>query len=305
MSLAPVVLFVYNRPGHTRQTLEHLTRNELAAETVLYIYADGPKETSSEEELRRVEETRSVIREKKWCGEVHIVEASLNCGLAASVIKGISEVLKKHGKVIVLEDDIVTAKGFLKFMNEGLNTYEKELSVAGISGWTFSIAQEDETFFSRIGACWGWATWKRVWDTVDFNAAALIEKLKAGDRIREFNADGAYDYYSMLNKQALGKLDSWAIRFYTNYFLKNSLFLFPDKSLVQNIGFDGTGTHYNGKASDEKKSVVFEKEEVHVAYINPIEKPAIRKKIVDSLQGPREKKSLISDFISRIKRKLS
>ena len=137
--LAPIVLFVYNRPWHTEQTLNALMQNELADQSVLYIYADGPKENATEEQLKKIEEVRHVIRTKKWCKEVHIIESEKNKGLADSIINGVTEIVNKYGKVIVLEDDIVTSKGFLKYMNEALELYKEEDKVYHISGYMFPV----------------------------------------------------------------------------------------------------------------------------------------------------------------------
>jgi predicted nucleotide-binding protein (sugar kinase/HSP70/actin superfamily) len=105
MKLAPIILFAYNRPWHTRQTLEALQRNKLANESTLYIYADGLKEGATEEQKKGFKETRSLLLKKNWCNEVHVVERTHNYGLAANVIDGVSEIVNSHGKVIVLEDD--------------------------------------------------------------------------------------------------------------------------------------------------------------------------------------------------------
>ena len=304
MMLAPIVLFVYNRPYHTEQTLLRLSMNALADESVLYIYADGAKENASAEALKNIALTREVVRSKKWCKEVQVIESPVNRGLAGSIIKGVTEVMAKHGKAIILEDDIVTAKGFLKFMNEGLEMYSAAPNVAGISGWSFPIESKGGTYFSRVGACWGWATWARVWNKVDFDATALIARLEQEQRVHDYNLGGAYDYFAMLNKQAKGELDSWAVRFYTNYFLWGSLFLFPQKSLVQNTGFDGTGTNYTEGRGGKPAPVYFEQEFVDLSYLEPVEQLQTRRKIIASVKPPAtEKPGLLRRMAAIIKRK--
>jgi GT2 family glycosyltransferase len=116
--LSPIILFVYNRPSHTEQTLKDLMQNELADQSVLYIYADGPKENATEEQIKKINEVRQLIRSKTWCKEAHIKEAEKNKGLADSIIDGGTEQVNKYGKVIVLEHDLITARGFLKYMNK-------------------------------------------------------------------------------------------------------------------------------------------------------------------------------------------
>ena len=303
MNLAPIVLFVYNRPKHTEQTLKALAENECAVDSVLYIYADGAKENASAEVLAAIKETRAVIRKQKWCKEIHIIESEKNKGLANSVIEGVTAVINKYGKAIILEDDLITAKGFLKYINEALELYDKSEMVSGISGWSFSIKVEDETYFSKVGACWGWGTWKRVWENVNFSGMELKELLQKQNRINEFNIENAYDFYGMLNRQIAGEIDSWAVRFYANYFLKNGLFLFPKKNLVQNIGFDGSGTHY--KTETTGSPVFFEKQFVDLKYIKPIEKKSVRRMIIQSFNSNDIKtRSLFNRVISKIKKRL-
>lgn len=293
MSLAPIVLFVYNRPWHTEQTLNMLAQNKLAADSVLYIYADGPKENTSVAGLKKIEDTRTILTKTKWCKEVNIIESKQNKGLEKSVIEGVTEVLQKYGKVIVLEDDLLVSKGFLGFMNEALNLYENEKNVAGISGWSFPIKIEDETYFSKVGSCWGWATWDRVWKNVNWNSAYLIEKLIESNRIEEYNIEGSYNFFSMLHQQNKGQISSWAVRFYTSYFLNNDLFLFPGESIVQNIGLDGSGTNIIKKNEVSVAAIEFKNEYVNTQFIPVQEKKEIRKKIVESFSPKKIKKGSV------------
>jgi hypothetical protein len=244
MNLAPIVLFVYNRPEHTRKTLEALRLNDLANESILYIYADGAKEDASKTQLDAVAATRKVIKEQEWCGDVVIIESQENKGLANSVINGVTEIITKYKKVIVLEDDILTGKYFLKFMNDALNIYENETKVFGVSGYTYPTQEviDRETYFLPIGSSWSYGTWLDRWNEVNFDGASLFNEINNRKLKRKMNF-GNYPFYEMLENQIAGKVDSWAIRFYTSMFLEGKLFLFPNKSLVQNIGFDNSGEH--------------------------------------------------------------
>lgn len=244
MKLSPIILFVYNRPRHTAQTLEALSQNYLADQSTLYIYCDGPKQNARTENLNNIEEVRKLIREKQWCKEIIIKERDQNLGLAESVIKGVSEVIEKHGRVIVLEDDILTGTYFLKFMNEALDLYENEQKVFGVSGYSYpaiaKIAQP--TYFLPIASSWSYATWANRWNKVNFDSSKLLIQIDVNQLKSKMNF-GNYPYYEMLEDQIRSKNDSWAIRFYSSMFLNKGFFLFPNKSLVQNIGFDNSGTH--------------------------------------------------------------
>ncbi|MFZ2193665.1 MAG: glycosyltransferase family A protein [Candidatus Moraniibacteriota bacterium] len=243
--IAPIILFVYNRPFHTRKTLESLELNFLSKESELFIFADGPKENASKEHLEKITETRKIIREKKWCGKINIIEKERNSGLANSVIVGVTEIINKYGKVIVLEDDLLLSKNFLKYMNDSLEKYEKEEKVMQIAGYMYpvEIKTEKDAFFLPFISSWGWGTWKRVWDDFDKNSEGL-EKLKNDKNLRyKFNLNGSYPYYKMLKNQVEKNIDSWAIRFYLTVFMRNGLILFPKRTLVNNIGMDGSGVH--------------------------------------------------------------
>lgn len=244
MNLAPIILFVYNRPWHTLQTLEALLANELSVESKLYIYCDGPKEKTLTEDLKKIEDVRKVIREKKWCGKVEIKERENNLGLANSVINGVTEVIEKHGKVIVLEDDIVTSRHFLNFMNDGLNVYEHDNEVFGISGYAFPSEKliEKETYFLPIMSSWGYATWNNRWSKINFNGKDLLNQVENKSINNKLNFSNL-DFLKMLKDQVAGLNDSWAVRFYVSMYLEKGLFLYPKSSLLKNIGFDGTGVH--------------------------------------------------------------
>lgn len=241
MNCAPVALFVYNRPWHTRRTVESLLANAEAAETSLYVFSDAPKNAGANQ---TVAEVRSFLREITGFKSVSIIERGDNFGLARSIIDGVSQVCEKHGRVIVLEDDLVTSPYFLKYMNEGLDKYQDEQRVISIHGYVYPVGQAlPETFFLKGADCWGWATWKRGWDMFEPDGQKLLGELKRRKLTRRFNFDGSYPYTMMLQKQIAGKNNSWAILWYASAFLQDKLTLYPGRSLVHNIGCDGSGTH--------------------------------------------------------------
>ncbi len=247
MSLAPIVLFVYNRPWHTEQTLNALMQNELASESVLYIYADGPKENSSKEELQKIEDTRQIIRKQTYCKETFIIESTTNKGLSNSVIDGVTTIVNKYGKIIVLEDDLVTATGFLKFMNTALKRYENEEKVMQIAGYFFpikKIKKRNTSFFLPMATSWGWGTWKRAWHRFDPIATGYQELKNHPALAKKFDLNDSYPYSKMLFQQMEKHIiDSWAIRWWWIMFRENGITLFPDCSLINNIGYDSEGTH--------------------------------------------------------------
>ncbi|AKD04462.1 glycosyl transferase [Pontibacter korlensis] len=254
MKLAPIVLFVYNRPLHTQRTVEALLKNALAAESDLYIYADAAK---SEESVSKVLQVRDYIKNIKGFRSLHIVERDTNLGLAESVILGVTDVVNQYGKVIVVEDDLVTSPYFLTYMNKGLDLYQSDDEVISIHAYTYPIKMKGvKTFFLKGADCWGWATWKRGWSLFDKDGQKLLNQIKRNNLSKAFDFNGSYPYTQMLQKQISGKNDSWAIRWYASAFLHNKYTLYPAKSLIQNIGLDLSGTHSDttGNYNDDSLS---------------------------------------------------
>ena len=241
MNYAPIVLFVYNRLWHTRQTLEALKENELANSSDLFIFSDGAKNS---EAIAAVEEVRKYIKNVGGFKSVSIIERDENYGLADSIIEGVTSLCNEFGRVIVIEDDIVTSPFFIKYMNDALDIYANDPTVASIHGYWYPVDEDmPETFFLRGASCWGWATWSKGWDIFEADGQKLLYEMKLQKLNHIFDLDGAMAYTQMLKDQIKGKNNSWAIRWHAATFLANKLQLSPGTSLVCNIGFDGSGIH--------------------------------------------------------------
>lgn len=240
--LAPVALFVYNRPLHTRVLLESLLENKESENTNLFVFSDAAKDKS---QLEFVEDVRKVISDVKGFKSITIIKQKENLGLAKSVIGGVTQLCNEHGRVIVLEDDLVLSPYFLNYMNAALDLYKDEDNVMQISGHMFpvSLNLDQDAIFLPFISTWGWATWKHSWDKFDPDMKGY-NKLKTNRSLRrKFDIDGAYPYFKMLEKQRQGKVDSWGIRWNLSVFENSGLVLYPVISLVDNAGFDGSGTH--------------------------------------------------------------
>lgn len=248
MKLAPIVLFVYNRLDHAQQTIESLQKNELAKESELFIYSDGAKIESMQ---KSVDEVREYIKTVSGFKKVIIVEREKNWGLAKSIIDGVTKIVNEYGKIIVLEDDLVTSSNFLQYMNDALVYYENESKVYSVTGYSFSnnMKNMDSTYFLKLISSWSWATWKDKWGILSYNNFIFDVCLK--ERYK-FNYDESYDYTGMIENQLNSKINSWAIYWYASVYLKDGLTLYPSKSLVENIGFDGSGTHCSKSLLNEK-----------------------------------------------------
>jgi hypothetical protein len=224
-------------------TIEALLKNDLASESELLVFSDGPK---TSQDQQKVGEVRQYVRTLKGFRNVTIVEHAQNLGLGRSIINGVSEVLKAYERIIVLEDDLVTSSFFLQYMNEALELYEDEEKVISVHGYIYPIADKlPSTFFLRGADCWGWGTWKRDWALFEENGQKLLDDLKKHKLTRQFDFNGAYRYTRMLKDQIAGRNTSWAVRWYASAFLNNRLTLYPGVSLVRHIGNDGSGTNFN------------------------------------------------------------
>lgn len=239
MTYAPIALFTYNRADKTKRVVESLLQNQEAKDSDLFIFSDGPK---TEAKTAGVEENRKYIHTISGFKSITIIERDKNWGLANSLIAGITDVINKYGKVIVVEDDLVLSPFFLKFMNDGLEKYRDDDRVGTITGFVPAIKEKlPETFFLMYFQCWGWATWKRAWDLLETDARPLLKGLRF-KRIK-FDVGGGVGNYGNLYCQKVGLVDSWYLRYYASLFLKGKLSLYPGRSLATNGGLDGTGTH--------------------------------------------------------------
>lgn len=245
---APIVLFVYNRPAHTRRTMEALVNADLANESELIVYADGAADETKE---TLVKEVRALLREHWTFKRITIIERDRNWGLAANIIDGVTDVVGRYGRVIVLEDDLEISKVGLRYFNAALDHFEQEEKVMSISGYMYPVRQAEllpETFFFRVVNSWGWATWGRAWRHFNPDIDQLIAGFSKED-IREFSVGHSENFWKQVGEFQQGKINSWAIRWYLSVFKNRGLTLYPRQSMIQNIGTDGSGTH-----SDEDKA---------------------------------------------------
>lgn len=244
---APITLFVYNRSDHTRRTIDALRQNKLAQESDLIIFSDAAKTEAQEDKVREV---RQYIHQIHGFRSVAIVERAINFGLAKSIIDGVTSIVNQYGRIIVLEDDMVTSPFFLTYMNQALEMYAEDDRVISIHGYVYPVRQVlPEAFFLPGADCWGWATWQRGWQLFNSDGQNLLDELKRRKLTHAFDYSGAYPYSKMLEGQINGTNDSWAVRWYASAFLAGKLTLYPGRSLVHNIGNDNSGTHCGDSVS--------------------------------------------------------
>jgi hypothetical protein len=291
---APVAVFVYKRPQHAAEALQHLVACPEAKNTQIFVFSDGPRSSA---EVPLVEATRDVVRSFAGQG-IRLVEREANRGLAKSIIAGVTQLCSEFGRVIVLEDDLVVAPVFLDYMNSALERYRDEPRVVQITGYMHpvSISADTDAVLLPLTSSWGWATWERAWAKFDAGPGPYLT-LKANRRLRrEFDLRGAYPYFDMLERQARGRVDSWAIRWYASTFLAGGLTLWPRWPLVHHGGFDGSGTHGGALVQRPPRELL----EARPVSVFPA--PAVNEPATESVRRfIRQQRSLIG----RIRRRLS
>jgi hypothetical protein len=240
---APIALFVYKRPLHTTRALESLRKNEWAGESDLYVFCDGPK---SDEDRASVAAVRKTIDALTGFRNVYGTFREKNLGLAKSIISGVTDVVNKHGRVIVVEDDLVSSPNFLQFMNQALATYEPNRKIFSVTGYNFltdiPAGYKKQVFLSYRPSSWGWGTWSDRWSRADWEVKDFPSFIGSKRAQIRFNRGGD-DLTGMLVQQMEGKLDSWGIRWCFTHFLHEAYCLVPTISKINNIGFDVSGTH--------------------------------------------------------------
>jgi hypothetical protein len=297
MNLAPIAIFTYNRPEHSKKTIDALIKNKLANESEVFIFSDGPRNDIDNIEIKQLREYLDSIQGFK---NINIIKRENNWGLAKSIVDGVTGLCNKYGKVIALEDDLVTSPYFLEYMNEALETYKDEKKVMHIAGYFPPIKTGNlpNTFFYNQTNCWGWATWQRAWQYYNNDAKHLHDKITEQNRMKEFNLDGVRpNFEEQLVNNINGKIKTWAIKWQASVFLQNGLCLHSRQSLVQNIGFDSSGDNcktnknYEIELAEEKINLVKQdlienkdaREAVKKFYNNL--KPNIWQKIIFKLHG--------------------
>ena len=267
-TLAPIILFVYNRPEHTKRTIESLAKNTLADKSSLYIFSDGPQ---GEKDKPDVEAVRKYIYKISGFNKIGILEREKNLGLANSIINGVSEIFKRYDKVVVMEDDMISSPFFLKYINELLNRFENDQRIFSVTGYTFPIKipehYKHHLYLSPRSSSWGWGTWKSRWQKADWDLKDIGDLTNDKLRVENFNKGGD-DLIGMLKNSIEGKIDSWSIKWTYSHFLNEAFCIYPVKSRIQNIGTDRSGVHTN---KTKKFDVELELNDIDLTKINELQ----------------------------------
>ena len=253
-NFAPVVVFTFNRPSHLKRCVDSLLLNKESELTDFWFFVDGPRNSVDK---TKIDEIIQILNEYRNVINLRIINSEKNLGLAKSIITGLNTVFEKSARVIIIEDDLVASPYFLEYCNFGLDKYEMDQRVASLHGFSYGFNKpEKNPYFFRGADCWGWATWKDRWQLFEADSNKLISQIRGKRLKRKFDLDGTYPYFNMLIRQSRGEVNSWAIRWHASMFLANKLTLYPNQTLINNNGIDGSGTHagqgksFNSKLAD-------------------------------------------------------
>lgn len=243
MSLAPIIIFCYNRQDHLKSTIDALTLNDLAKESDLIVFSDGPRKESDKE---KIEGVRMYLATISGFRSVSIHTRKENMGLARSIISGVSEVLDQYGKAIIMEDDLLCTTDFLVYMNDALSTFEENSLVFSVSGFSFGIGAvkrypEDTALVFRASSL-GWGTWKDRWERVDWQVSDFQEFKNSPERQDRLKEAGE-DILPMIIKQQRGLINSWAVRWAYHHVKYGGYCLIPIRSKIKTTGDDGSGSN--------------------------------------------------------------
>ena len=264
---APIALFVYKRLWHTRQTIEALQRNVLACESELLIFSDGAR---GEADAESVQAVRDYMHQVGGFRHVTVVEREENVGLADNIISGVTEVVNRYGRIIVVEDDVVTTPHWLDYMNDALDAYEGEPAVWEISGTiepyqVLKPTARTDTFFLHQAQCCGWATWADRWKYYNRDPEAVLRRYQTRDKACWLDEADYPGTWRQVVQNCTGQLRTWAVFWDITILEHGGLVLWPRYSLQKNTGFDGSGEHCGSLAEMQ----ALELEDVHPLQLAP------------------------------------
>ena len=256
MEYAPIVMFVYNRKDHFLQTYNALKMCPEAKESELYVFSDGAKGENDKANVEDVRETvKKVLNDNDFLS-LNLIESEVNKGLAKSIIQGVTEIINKYGRVIVLEDDCVPSPYFLNYMNKALDFYENDKQIGSVAGYSlilpFPEDYKSDVYVTYRSCSWGWATWKEVWDNVDWDLAYINDFFKNRKLIKRFNSFGN-DRLVRLYHQTVTNANSWSVKFGAHHIKENLLTVYPRYSYISNIGCDESGVHSRSEDADKMR----------------------------------------------------
>lgn len=262
----PVVFIIFNRPEVTKLVFEEIRK---ARPKTLMVIADGPR-LDKAGEAYKCNVVRSIIDSVDWDCNVIKNYSDINLGCGKRVASGLNWVFEMVEEAIILEDDCLPHQSFFPFCQELLERYRYDNRIMTISGDNFQFGRKrtlDSYYFSRYVHVWGWATWRRVWKSYDFNMQ-LWPQMRDGKWLFDIFGSMEVDlanyeqkakilggvkavksWYQKLERTYNGNIDTWDYQLLFQCLLQSGLHIIPNVNLVSNIGFTPEGTHTKNSKS--------------------------------------------------------
>lgn len=243
--MAPVLIVTYDRLEHLKKTITSLRSNIYAEQTDLFIASDYQK---TDAEANKVTAVRNYLKSIDGFKSVTVFAREKNFGVVDNSNMALQFIFDKFDRFIIMNDDLVTAPGFLKFINEAFERYGENEKLFSITGYCPPIHipstyRYDAFFLGRMSA-WGCSMTKDRYDSVREITREEFDEFAANKKLsRAFVEAGGEDLLVMLKDVAYGSLEAWDVRCMYTQFMKNQYTVYPTQSLILNIGFDGTGMH--------------------------------------------------------------
>jgi hypothetical protein len=233
-----IIVMAYNRSSHTKEVLDGLEKEKVSN---IKLYLDAPQNVKDKTEQTKIKKSL-----EDYSYSIDLIERAENLGLAKSITGAVTDTLKESDAVILLEDDCVPMHGFFNYMETMLETYKYNNKVGSVCGYLYphidSSNEDNEIFFINRFCPWGWATWADRWEgfTLDLKKQMNEVSTKKID-VKELGSD-VYGYCT--NEYFLNnEMDIWSLNWILKQFINQMSVVYPKRSLVKNIGFDGTGVH--------------------------------------------------------------
>jgi hypothetical protein len=241
----PVLLIVWRRPEQLRQVLAGL--RQVRPQTV-YVACDGPN-SSRPKESQKVAQVKEVIDcEIDWPCRVVKRYQRENIGCRNSVVQAIDWFLDEVGEGIILEDDCVPNPDFFRYCAELLARYRHDSRIWSVCGSNFQLGNrrgDAEYYFSIHGDSWGWATWKRAWRHYHAAEGNWKEFRDSGAMGNVLTNPHERRYWTAILDDLFvrGIPDAWDYQWWLAGWMNHALHVWPNHSLISNIGFGADGTH--------------------------------------------------------------
>jgi hypothetical protein len=252
MTLAPIIVTVYDRLQHFQRCIGALQRNRLSAESELYVVSDAPGKPGH---APRINQVRAYARSITGFKKVHLILREENYGAHRSFVAITQQVVDEHGRFILLEDDVIASPNFLDYLNDGLNFYEADKRIFSIGAYTLPIQFpkdfKADVFFLPTHCSWGFATWEDRWKKVDFSDKDRYAVAMGDGKLTKKLISIGSHMISILRADSQGRIQTPDVRVGFHQFIHDEYTVHPRISKVMNIGFDGSGIHCTADKSNK------------------------------------------------------